>query len=246
MIRAPGRALVCAAGLAVAQSCGADPAGPSPPTPVATVTVTPAADTVVVRRTVQLSAVLRDSRGSVLSGRAVTWTSSDPARATVSSSGLVSTLARGVVSITATAEGRAGSALLTLAPMVTITPAYPSLFVADTLRLAALLADGDGNSLGGGIDAWATTDANVVTVSGDRTVGAIGVGQAMVFARAGGGVDSVEVIVLAPRAGTVREIAYFRDTTRFDGLIITSLYLMQADGSGDVRVSPFTPDGRLV
>jgi Tol biopolymer transport system component len=191
-----------------------------------------------VRRSAQLTAAVRDSAGNVLSGRTIAWTSSDPGRATVSASGLVSAHARGVVTITATAEGKAGTALLTLAPVLAITPVYPSLFVADTTRLVATLTDAEGNPVGGGIDAWTTGDPNIVAMSGDGIVTGAGVGRVTIAAWAGGSVDSVEVIVLQPRIATPRDIAYIRDTTRFDGLLITSLYLMQADGSGHVRISP--------
>ena len=224
--------------LGLLAGCGGDAAGPPPPAPVASITVTPTADTIPVRRTGQLTAVPRDSAGNVLSGRTIAWTSSDPGRATVSPSGLVSAHARGVVTITAAAESRVGTALVTLAPVLTIAPVYPSLFVTDTMHLVATLADADGNPLGGGIDAWTTGDPNIVIVSGDGIVTGIGVGRTTLVARAGGGVDTIEAVVLQPRLGTPREIAYLRDTTRFDGLLITSLYLMQPDGSGDSRVSP--------
>src|SRR5687767_11831634 len=63
---------------------------PPPPTaaPVASVTVTPATTTLEVGRTVQLTATPRDSTGTTLTGRAITWTSSNPIVAAISSTGL--------------------------------------------------------------------------------------------------------------------------------------------------------------
>ncbi len=85
---------------------------------VATVTVSPPSSTIPVGSTVQLSAVLRDDQGTVLSGRAVLWSTSDPARATVSTSGLVTGMAPGgPVTIVATSEGRSGSAQVTVNPL---------------------------------------------------------------------------------------------------------------------------------
>jgi hypothetical protein len=80
--------------------------------------VTPPTSTISVGATVQLQAVLRDDQGSVLTGRAVLWSTSDAARATVSSSGLVTGLAPGgPVTMVATSEGRSGSAQVTVNPL---------------------------------------------------------------------------------------------------------------------------------
>jgi hypothetical protein len=81
---------------------------------VATVTVSPANDSVTVGSTAQLIATPRDANGNPLVGVAVSWTSKNTAVATVSSSGLVSGVAAGADSITATANGRSASALVTV------------------------------------------------------------------------------------------------------------------------------------
>ncbi|HKA58466.1 MAG TPA: Ig-like domain-containing protein, partial [Gemmatimonadales bacterium] len=92
------------------------------PDAVATVSVTPATATVDVGATVQLTATPRDANGNPLTGRAVTWTSSDPAIATVSATGLVSGVAGGPVTITATSEGQSGTAAVTIhVPVAAVT-----------------------------------------------------------------------------------------------------------------------------
>ena len=58
-----------------------------PPAPVATVSVNPGSYTLTVGGTVQLSATTRDANGAVLTGRAITWSSSNNGYATVSASG---------------------------------------------------------------------------------------------------------------------------------------------------------------
>src|SRR5260370_39897380 len=80
--------------------------------PVASVTVRPA--TASVGQTVQLTATLKDASGNVLSGRTVTWASGAPTVATVSPSGLVSGVAVGSATVTATSEGQSGSATVTV------------------------------------------------------------------------------------------------------------------------------------
>src|SRR5205814_4107300 len=53
--------------------------------------------------------------GNVLTGRTISWTSSNAAVATVSGTGLVSGVAAGSATITATSEGRSGQAQVTVA-----------------------------------------------------------------------------------------------------------------------------------
>lgn len=86
--------------------------------PVNTVTVTPADTTVRVGNTVQLTATLRAANNSVLTGRTVTWASSDATIASVNGSGLVTGVAASsqFVTITATSEGKSGSARVIVVP----------------------------------------------------------------------------------------------------------------------------------
>lgn len=94
-----------------------DPPNPPPPPPtvaVATVEVSPPNGSALTGATLQLAATLRDARGGILTGRTVTWAASPADRATVSSTGLVSALTPGVVTVTAAAEGRSGSAAITI------------------------------------------------------------------------------------------------------------------------------------
>ena len=82
--------------------------------PVASVAVAPPTATVDEGEAVQLSATMRDATGTVLTGRVVAWTSSNTAAATVSSSGMVTGVAQGSATITATSEGRSGTAGITV------------------------------------------------------------------------------------------------------------------------------------
>src|SRR2546429_81510 len=58
-----------------------------------------------------------DASGNALSGRVVTWASGNTGVATVSGSGLVSGVAAGSAAITATSEGKSGSASVTVTPV---------------------------------------------------------------------------------------------------------------------------------
>src|SRR5256885_1658148 len=111
-----------------------------PTVPVAAVTVTPASVSVLQGQTVQLTATPRDANGNPLTGRVITWQSSNSAIATVNSSGLVSGVAAGgPVTMTATSEGQSGTATVTvtLAPgaAVTVRPGSGALAAGQTGQL---------------------------------------------------------------------------------------------------------------
>lgn len=98
--------------------------GPVPPPVVPVVTtvqVTPSTSSIVAGDSVQLSARVKDQTGATMNGKAVTWSSSNPSVATVTVNGLVAGVAQGQVTITATVEGKQGSAQLTVAALQQIT-----------------------------------------------------------------------------------------------------------------------------
>ncbi|MBC8087947.1 MAG: Ig-like domain-containing protein [Phycisphaerae bacterium] len=83
-------------------------------TPVAAVVVTPLTAQLTVGGTPsQLTAVARDANGATLAGRAIAWSSSAVGVATVSQTGLVTAVAAGTTTITATSDGRSGTAAIT-------------------------------------------------------------------------------------------------------------------------------------
>src|SRR5437870_3897203 len=84
--------------------------------PVASVTVTPASGTVPAASSLQLTATPKDANGNPLVGRTVTWQSSNTAAATVNGSGLVTGVAVGSATITATSEGQSGTSAITVTP----------------------------------------------------------------------------------------------------------------------------------
>src|SRR5437867_10105890 len=124
------------------------------PAPVASVAVTPAAATVVVGATVQLTATAKDAADNVLTDRTVTWTSSNAAVATVSGAGLVTGAAEGRATITATSEGQSGEAAVTVncpAPVasVTLSPRAGSAVIGGTVQLKATVKDSAGSEFAG-------------------------------------------------------------------------------------------------
>ncbi len=116
MTRRPWIRYRLGAALTVAATLGCPEPGPGPEQ-AESVRITPAALNLVVGEQRPLSATVHARSGAVLSGRTPTWTSSSPAVAIVHpSSGLVTAVAPGQATITATVEGRAGSMDVRVAP----------------------------------------------------------------------------------------------------------------------------------
>ncbi len=128
--RSPAMVLVLVLTLGIVLGCSTDPGSPlgvTPPpppgpTPVSTVTVTAGLGQILVGESVQLLATLRDAAGDTLTGRAVTWTSSDTTVVALDSIGLAGVnlcrsilckvigVGSGAATITATADGQQGNA----------------------------------------------------------------------------------------------------------------------------------------
>ncbi|HEU5183560.1 MAG TPA: Ig-like domain-containing protein [Gemmatimonadaceae bacterium] len=158
--------------------------------PVASVDVAPASADVQAGGTVQLSATARDANGDPLPGRAPSWTSNDEAIATVSSDGLVTAIAEGSVTITATSEGRTGSAVLTVTPApvasVEVSPAITSVPAKSTVQLSATAKEARGFVLSGRAVVWASDNVAVATVDESGLVRGLAMGSVTITATSEG------------------------------------------------------------
>lgn len=106
-----GTAVITATSEGVSASVTATVAPPQ----VASVEVAPAQATIAAGETVTLAATARDAGGDVITGRPVTWSTGSAAVATVSAAGVVTGEAPGgPVTITATIEGVAGTAAISV------------------------------------------------------------------------------------------------------------------------------------
>lgn len=113
------RTPLVAAGLLLGAACGSDATGSSsviPPGDVARVEVSPAQATVDQGGSVQLSATAYDARSREVQGRSVAWSSAASTIASVSAGGLVTGVTTGSVTITATVDGRRGTASVSVIP----------------------------------------------------------------------------------------------------------------------------------
>ncbi len=147
---------------------------------------------------------MRDASGAPLSGRAVTWTSSAPTVAAVSSSGVVTGLTPGNAVITATSEGKSGTATITVLPpapvnIITVQPATGTIRRALSMNLTAQLLDAAGNVLTGRTIAWSSSDTNIATVTSAGPVatvtGGIRTGTAVITATSEGKHGDATILV---------------------------------------------------
>ena len=191
------------AGLAWVAGCGdgaTEPPPPDPPRPT-TVAVTPAtAELTALGATVQLRAEVRDQNGQVMTGATVTWASGSDAMATVDGSGLVTAAGNGTVTITASAGGASGAAVVTVMQSpdsVAVLPAEATIAaLGDTLRLAAEAFDANGRAVAGAEFSWESSDDAVATVDGSGLVTAAGNGTVTITASAGGASGAAVVTVM--------------------------------------------------
>ena len=179
------------------------PVGTAPSTTaVAVVAVTPPSGTVVVGGTMQFAATPEDPNGNPLSGRSVTWASSAPGTASVDGSGMVRGVAVGSATLTATSEGKSGTALVTVASVpvasVAVTPPTVAIPQGQTVQLTATPKDASGNALGGRVITWASGNTAVATVSGSGRVTAVAPGAATITATSEGQSGTASVTVTAP------------------------------------------------
>jgi uncharacterized protein YjdB len=158
----------------------------SPPS-VASVNVSLASEVINTGQMTQATAVVRDPKGNTLTGRSVVWSSRSFATATVSNSGIVKGIARGMAAITAVVDGVEGSATIqvesastpTVASItVSITPS--SIAVGQTGQAVATIRDSAGRILTDRPLTWSSSDTRIATVSGSGVITAVSAGSVVI------------------------------------------------------------------
>jgi uncharacterized protein YjdB len=146
----------------------------SPP-PVQSVTVSPQTLSLIVGRTGTLSATVLDVTGAAVSNPSVSWSSSNPAVASViPSSGVVTAEGVGSATIEATSGGKKGTATVTVDPgavaTVAVTGPSQSLKPGSTMQLTAAALDSGGNVVPNQSFFWSSSNPNVASVSSSGLV----------------------------------------------------------------------------
>jgi uncharacterized protein YjdB len=178
----PGRAIIT--GRAVLDGVSGTATVDVVPVSVSSIAITPpGAQTAYLGLTLQLAATTRDQNGNILTGRTISWTSSNQAIASVTATGLVTGVALGQAQITAESEGVTNSVSVTVAqrPVATetISPNPATVKIGQSIQLSLDLRDATGNQLTttGRTVTWDSSNKPVATVS-DGVVQGVSAGSA--------------------------------------------------------------------
>lgn len=183
---------------------------PAPEVSVETVSVAPAELNLTVGGTGTLTATVGPDTAT---NKAVTWTSSDTNIATVDENGLVTAKSEGTATIIATAGGVSDSCAVTVSAVtvpatgVTVNPAELTLSIGGTGTLTANVSpEGATDTV-----TWSSSDPAVATVE-NGVVTAVGVGEAIITATAGG-VSATCKVTVQPDAIPVTDVTVTADRT---------------------------------
>ena len=186
-------------------NAGALLGGGSTTVPVTGVTVAPTSVTLNLGQTQSLTAVIAPSNATT---PAVTWASSSPSVASVSTSGVVTAVAAGAATITVktTDGGFTASSTVTVtstvpATSVTVSPSTVALAPGQTQTLtAAVLPSNVTNKL----VTWTTSNMQVASVSTSGVVTAVAAGSATITARTtDGGFTATSTATVKKAAQTI-------------------------------------------
>jgi len=183
-------------------------------------------------------ATVKDAGGHTII-RTVTWSVSDPAKASISSTGVVNAEAEGSVTITATAEGASGTAPLTIAPpgvdRVEIV-GTANLQVGQSQAFSARTYDVGNHELTGRVVTWSSSAPGIASVSAGGTVTGVANGTANITATAEGKSGLLSVTVT-----TATQLVQLRgrviDAVTNLGLIGAAVDLIRASDQSAMGVS---------
>jgi uncharacterized protein YjdB len=172
--------------------------------PVKSVSVSPGTASVAIGASTALSVTVRDANDAVVTGRVVSWTSSNNAVATVSSAGVVTGVSAGSATITATSEGQSGTATVSVtAGGVSVSPASLALAPLQSKPLAVTVTDANGKPINNPQVAWSSSNNLVATVSSSGVVTGLVIGTATITATSGGKSGTAQVTVSLVPVGSV-------------------------------------------
>jgi uncharacterized protein YjdB len=180
------------------------------PLPVYSVQLSLNPTSITTGQTASSSVVLRDSLGTILTGRTIGWSSSKPTVASVGLGGVVTGVGAGSATITASSGGKNGTAGVAVAgpslptvATVTVTAPATSLTPGQTTQATATARDAAGNVLAGQSITWTTSNAAAATVSANGLVAAVAAGSTTIVASAGGKTGLLVINVAAPATASV-------------------------------------------
>jgi alpha-tubulin suppressor-like RCC1 family protein len=175
--------------LAILGACGESSTGPDK-VPVASIELTPSSVDLPPGAERQLVWVVKDAEGNTLSGRVVSFGTSNPGAASVSTRGLIKAVGVGIATITATSEGKNATAAVTVANLpvgaVHVTPGSANIGAGLAGQLSAVTLSAAGDTLTGRPIIWSSSDPSIATVDNNGLVTGVVSGQAVITATSEG------------------------------------------------------------
>ncbi len=193
------RTYLVLAGSGLLATCGGDASSPVVPVPTELRLDASSLDFTYIGEREVMSATVLDQEGAPIGGVTVTWSSDDPAVASVTAQGEVHAEGNGATVVRA----RVGSVEAELPVSVSqgvasVEIALDSIVLADvgdSMVVAAVASDEGGTPLGPLVVSWVVRDTGVALVAPSGAVTAVGTGSTWVIASAGGLSDSLSVRV---------------------------------------------------
>jgi uncharacterized protein YjdB len=193
--------------------------------PVGSISVTPVQATVLEGQTVQITATVLDSAGTTVTDRPIEWLTSDPTKATVSSTGRVTAISAGAVSIGATTEGRLAQSTVIIqqipADTIVVTTSTISMKtgVANQTAFAYIVRDAQGNQLRNRTVSIANTAPGVLNATQQTTA------------------DQVQLLGLVPGSATLT-MQVLNSNGRAEGKPTIVTVTVTAPTAAPIRSSP--------
>lgn len=188
--------------VATLAACGKD--SPTEPSRISSSIVLSSHSVIItaIGQTLQINATVLDQDNNVLTGSTVAWSSSNPAVASVSSSGLVTVVSGGTAQIRATSGGVSAVANVQVAQVavrVAIAPTSVTLaLLGESVQLEAEAYDSGNAPIPGASVTWSSSNPTIATVSSTGLVTAVSNGTARITAESESVTSSIEVVVEIP------------------------------------------------
>jgi len=210
---------------------GGTGSGTSTPTSITTSVTTLAF--AALGTTQSVSATVRDQNNNEMTGQALAWSTSNSSVATVSATGVVTSVGNGTANVSVasgSAQASVAVTVLQVAAAATISPDPVTIDGAgNTVGLTASVVDGAGATIASPTLVWSTSDPDVVTVNSGGIATALGGGVATISVQAsllGGAAVSasvgVTVTVSATLVITTSTLPFGETSAPYDEVVVAS------------------------
>jgi hypothetical protein len=222
-------------------SCGGGSGSPQPSVTLQTISVSPASGTLAAGLTQQFSTTGNYSDGSSKALSSVTWTSSNTALAKINSSGLLTAIKSGAVTVSAMSGSITGTSSFTVGPpnllSVGVSPQSPTIPSGQTQQFTATGSFSDGSTQDlTSSSMWSSGTVTAATISNSGLATGVAAGTTMIQATSAGisGSTVLTVTAVAQTISYVNGATFSTGGTNPEGIVVADF---NGDGKLDLAVS---------